>query len=510
MKKIFKYILLCNLLISHSGCDILETNPKDFTSPDSFFNSKEEVTSALYGVYYYMNDTYIGEYERIITGDLGVDCMISREGPRVAVYQYYNMESPTIEWSDRWMMHYAAIGAANMVISRTQKSSVDDEIKNPIIAEAKVLRAFFYHGLTLHWGDVPMWLDELDINTAPTLARTPKADVMKQIYNDLETAIPNLPDYYPTEQLGRVTSWAAKALLARISLFENDWQKAYDLSTDIIANSPHELLPNFADVFDWKNKFNKELIFVSPKKADSSGSTIHTSTSPRIQDEEKKFKPLFEKGLTAIRPDGKVVSSCTSLFQGFGTLFSTNNYISSFEKGDTRREMVDWNSLKMSDGKIVPLKGNKTGNHYVLKWLAFDEKNKNGGRDIHHIRLGEIYLIKAEAANELNKPDEAINTLNELRKRAFGDEVHNYPKTLDKDGIKKAIVNENKWELGGEGLRRWYLIHWGYDYLYAAVQELKGENEKAANNIKPHHVLFKIPVQEFIKNPNLGSNNPGY
>ena len=40
---------------------------------------------------------------------------------------------------------------------------------------------------------------------------------------------------------------------------------------------------------------------------------------------------------------------------------------------------------------------------------------------------------------------------------------------------------------------RWYLCHWGYDYLYDAVQTLKDENPKAATNIKSHHVLFKIP-----------------
>lgn len=142
--------------------------------------------------------------------------------------------------------------------------------------------------------------------------------------------------------------------------------------------------------------------------------------------------------------------------------------------------------------------------------MAFDEKANNGSRDIHQIRLGEIYLILAEAANELNQPNEAIEALNKLRERAFGDNAHNYASTLSKEEIKKAIVNENKWELAGEGVRRWYLIHWGYDYLYNAVQALKNENPQAANNIKPHHILFKIPEEEFIKNPNLGNNNPGY
>lgn len=512
MKRIFRYILLLSLSCGYSSCDILEVNPKEFTSPDNFFETEDEITSALYGVYGSMHNIYIGDYERIFAGDIGVDVMITRQSPRIDVYQYYQMQTPTTEWSERWRAHYDAIGGANMVINRTQKSTVDEKFKDQIIAEAKVLRAFFYHGLVLFWGDVPMWLNEFDINVVPNLPRSPKADVMKQIYEDLETAIPYLPESYMDDQSGRFSSWVAKSLLSRICLFENDWQKAYDLSTDVIDNSPHELLLNYTDVFDVKQKFNKELIMVVPSRADASGSQISTFTNPRARDEQGKLNPLFKKGLTTIRPDGVKVSASKQLFQGWGMFNTTENYLDSFEPDDIRKQMVDWSGQTMSDGKVVKFVGGDGGGtgHYMLKWSTWDEITNNGSHDLHHIRLGELYLIKAEAANELNKPDEAIDALNELRKRAFGDGVHNYSKTLDKDGIKKAIVNENKWELGGEGLRRWYLIHWGYDYLYAAVQALKDENIKGAANIKPHHVLFKIPVEEFIKNPNLSYNNPGY
>lgn len=528
MKKIFQYILFFNLICSYSSCDILEVNPKDFTAPDNFYSTEEELTSALYGVYFYMNDTYIGEYNNIILGDLGTDVTYSRAGEFVPVFQYYNMEAPTIEFSDAWRVHYTAIGAANMVINRAQKSSVEGTYKDQVIAEAKVLRAYFYHNLVLLWGDVPLWTDEFDIDVMPTLPRSPKTEVIEQIYDDLDKAIPNLPDNYAPEQLGRITSWAAKALWARVSLLQSDYQTAYAQANDVIGHSPHALLTNYADVFDWHNEFNSELIFVTPRQRDCQGSTIHTSVSPQLNKERVVFDPLFKKGQTALRPDGKTVSSSDNLFQGFGNFVSYSSYVNSFEEADTRVGMVSWNSLKMSNGKTVSLKGIGKSNHYILKWMAFDEPNKNGGRDIHHIRLAELYLILAEAANELDLPEEAVAALNEIRKRAFGNDSHNYKytndesyeyKLADKEAIKEAIINENKWELGAEGLRRWYLNHWGYDYLYKALQSLetvnnKGEivkeNEKGLKNIKPHHVLFKIPAQEFVKNPNLGYNNPGY
>ena len=512
MKRII-ITLLALLTLSFYSCNILTEDPKDFVSPQNFFKTEDEVTSALYGVYEKLHNIYIGDYEKIFIGDIGVDIMITRQSPRIDVYQYYLLEAPTVEYSTMWKDHYSAIGAANMVINRINASSnLKEEFKNKILGEVRFLRAFFYYNLVQLWGDVPMWLDELELEKVSALSRTPKAEVISQIITDMEFAASNLPHHWELKNQGRVTKWCAKAMLSRICLLENQWQKAYDLSKEIIQSSPHKLLTNYNDIFNWKNKFNDELIFIVPSLTDIKGSQIHSFTNPRGRDESNKVATAFAEGKTALRPDGVSVSSSTQLFQGWGMFNSTKNLLASYEDGDKRKEIMDWHSLTLSDGSIVTFDGGDGGGtgHYTLKWMAFDEKANNGSRDIHQIRLGEIYLILAEAANELNQPNEAIEALNKLRERAFGDNAHNYASTLSKEEIKKAIVNENKWELAGEGVRRWYLIHWGYDYLYNAVQALKNENPQAANNIKPHHILFKIPEEEFIKNPNLGNNNPGY
>ena len=505
-------MVLLQLALSVSSCHILDEHPKDFISPQNFFHTEDEVESALFGVYSMLHNTYIGDAERIFIGDLGVDVMLCRDQPHKNVYQFYQMESPTVEMTQMWRSYYQGIGAANMVIARTQSSNLKDEFKSKVIAEAKVLRAFFYHGLITLWGDVPMWLEELDLDVVATLPRTPKKTIIQQLYTDFESALACLPGEYDAENLGRITCWAAKGLWARIALFENDWERAYELSADVIHHSPHALLKEYADVFNWKNKFNKELMWVIPCLTDVHGSTIHSFCSPRGRDEAGAFIPLFDEGLKAIRPDGAVVGSPTELFEGWGMFCTSEAYLASFDAEDKRKVLMDWNSLTMTDGRVVRFNGGDGGGkgHYTLKWSAFGEKANNGSRDIHHLRLAEMYLIHAEAANELNKPEEAVADLNVLRERAFGNALHNYAVSLNKNEIKQLIVNENKWELGGEGLRRWYLNHWGFEYLNAAVQSMKDENPKGAQHIKPHHTLFKIPVEEFVKNPNLGTNNPGY
>lgn len=514
MKALVKFVLFLNMIMSFSSCNLLEENPKDFVTPENFYKTEDETLAALYGVYQFMHKDIIGGYMKIFIGDLGVDEMLCRPMIRLDVCQYYQMESPTIEYSDCWREHYNAIGAANMLINKVTLSTLNEDFKSKVISEAKTLRAFYYFGLVLMWGDVPFWLDPLDINVVSSLPRTSKSEIINQLNTDLDEASEILPDSYDSSNIGRLTKWAAKALQARINLMENNWEKAYELSNDIIDNSPHELLSNYNDVFNFRNKDvnNKEMIFLVSCVSDIHGSNIHTFCSPRVADESAKFDKLFNNGLTTIRPDGVVVSKSNQLFQGWGMFATSESLLDSYEVGDRRKEMMDWNGQTMSDGTFVAFDGGNGGGsgHYTLKWAAFDEKSNNGSRDVHQIRLAEIYLIKAEAANELGKYSEAIEALNILRERAFGDSNHNYSSSMSKEEIKRAIVNENKWELAGEGVRRWYLCHWGYDYLYEAVQSLKVENPKAASNIKPHHVLFKIPVEEFIKNPNLGENNPGY
>lgn len=133
----YKYILFF-----FNSCDILEENPKDFVSPQQFFTTEDEVLSSLYGVYEFMHNEYIGDYMKIFIGDLGVDEMLCRSVLRLDACINYTMESPSTEYSDIWRVHYKAIGAANMMISRTLNSNLDDNFKNKVVSEAKVLRSF--------------------------------------------------------------------------------------------------------------------------------------------------------------------------------------------------------------------------------------------------------------------------------------------------------------------------------------------------------------------------------
>ena len=510
-----KYIALASLLLVFFSCnDMLQENPKSFISPTGYFKTQAEVEAAIYGVYDFLNDIDVAEYQWIMMGDLGTDVSVTRVISRVS-YQFADMETIQPEYKDMWRKYYKAIGAANLVIKKVESSkTLPDDFNKRIIGEAKFLRAFFYHHLNLVWGNVPLWLDELNLDEVETLGTTPANEVRAQVIKDLNDAASNLP---PTvTQSGRVTSWVAKGLLARVYILGNDWQKAKELAQDIINNSKYSLLPKYSDVFEWKNKMNAELIHVVPKTADIKGSLINSFSAPRPID-DTNFS--FPKGGAAIRPDGKLSTDKSSrnpgsLFQGWGMYQTLKENYDSFVAGDSRKNMW-WHEIKFTDGSIYTFTGGGSSNlpgrsgYYNLKWFTWDEATNNGGRDTHLQRLAELYLILAEAENELNGPTAtAYDAINTIRRRAFGDLNHDLS-GLNKDAFRQAVIVENRWELGGEGLRRWYLWHWGYEEFKKAAEFAKVSNPLLNQNLKPYQVYFRIPDEEIVKNPNL-KQNPGY
>uniref|UniRef100_UPI0032163DDF RagB/SusD family nutrient uptake outer membrane protein n=1 Tax=uncultured Draconibacterium sp. TaxID=1573823 RepID=UPI0032163DDF len=507
----FKYyiIILLSVIMISSCENALVEKPFSFTAPTQFFNTEDEVEAALYGAYNFFHYDWIGGFHILQMGDLGTDVGLTRPLAFYDVYQRWNMDNLTVDYRNAWLQRYQGISSVNLVISRVENSDFSDAFKNEIIAEAKFIRAYFYNQLYLMYGGVPLWTNELtDLDKVANLPRSSAEEVFAQIIMDLEFAEEFLPSTREANERGRVTKWAAKGLMARVYLFDDQWKNAKDKAEEIINESPHTLISDLQELFDFKNRFNSELIHVINKETDIKGSKVHSFSSPRGRDENGKLLDITTNGV--IRPDGIVVKTTNELFQGWGVYQAVKEHYDSFESGD-RRKSLWWHELKREDGTVTVMDGGTSGSggYYNLKWLAFDEEANNGSRDVHMQRLAELYLISAEAENELNGPTvAAYSRINEIRRRAFGDTEHDLS-GLSKDEFRNAIIRENRWELGGEGHRRWYLIHWGWEVLNAAVQSVAVSNPIGASNIKPHHMLFKISDEEIIVNPNI-EQNPGY
>ena len=161
-----------------------------------------------------------------------------------------------------WINYYAAIFRCNKVIQAEETADWGGDLtaRGRIIGQARALRAILYFDLARMFGDVPL----ITVPTEENLPRTAASEVYKQIFEDLKYAAANIPaNAFPLdnrkENDGRITKYAAEALLARAYLYytgydgqENEGctkQEAIDALEDIINNGGYELEANYADLF---------------------------------------------------------------------------------------------------------------------------------------------------------------------------------------------------------------------------------------------------------------------
>ncbi len=484
MKKIFYYIILSIVFVSCS--DLLDEEPRDKMDPNQFFTSDAEAIGGVNGVYKWLNTFYGGGWGRDYGywSHQGTD--ISRPtGGREGSFPFhvYTLSaSNESNLREHWKNLYRAVGDANQVIARVSVSEgISAEVKARVVGEAKFLRGLYYYMLTNWWGDVPLWLDELNIEeVGGAIPRTPVAQVRDQIVLDLLDAEQSLPASYPATDIGRATKWAAKVLLAKVYLWQGDWAKAKATAGEVIQQSggPHSLIPVYKDIFGVANEHNSESIFEIDYQVDINKAIRTSRYMPRTKDEPR---------------------SLNLPTAGFGLLTSTVEFIASFDPDDQRIEMYNWHGWN----------GIETNYHYVAKNMDWDSPRGNGDLNAIVFRLADAYLMYAEAENELNGPTaDAYEKINTIRDRAFGNDPAKQLSGLSKEEFRTAIMNERKWELSFEYHRRWDLNRWGK--LVEAVQSIAATNPDGAANVSDHHMLCPVPSQEISLNDALLPNNPGY
>lgn len=492
-----KYILLCFLTVGLTSCDdFLSENVRGIISPNNFYNSDQEAIQAANGLYagFRTGDLYRGWQGISAWTFFGSDEMMpSRIFGGLAPIMDYNLtETNYGNAYGVWRDLYGIVGDANSVLANVQDNDkLSDNIKNQTLGEAYFMRALAYYHLTALWGDVPFFLEELPLDEVSVLGRDDAAKIRTQMVADLKTAEGLLPSTHTAGNVGRATKWAAKFLRTRFSLWQKDWNGALEAATDIINNSPHQLMPTYAEVFNPNNQYNNEAIFGFDYTKDVSGNSqdITDSFNPRLRDEPKNAsqRNAFAALLTSRGEE----------FNGYGLAVPLDDLVSKYPKDDLRRPLNIMTSYLGYDLRYA----------YLAKRTNFDfvqSPRGNHGEWWITMRLAQVYLMAAEAANEAGKSAEGLTYINRIRERAYSPAK---PITAtSQTEIRKAIQDEYKWELAGESERRYDLIRWGI-----LVETVKAANYgifKGNENIKPHMVKLPIPQEEIDLNPALLEADP--
>ncbi len=358
----------------------------------------------------------------------------------------------------------------------TESNSLSPTVKRQLIGEARFLRAYFYFYLTNYFGDIPLMLTT-DYRVNSLIRRSPEEAVFGQIITDLKEAQELLNTHYlngnlqpygssGTERV-RPTFWVATALLARTYLYIGDFASAEIEATKVINNTSLFGLQSLNEVF---SKNNQEAIW-----------QLQPVAFGRNSEDARVFV------IPATGPSNSSVASGTPAWLSDG-LFN------SFEADDQRR--VYW------IGSVAPANPGTVTYHFPYKYKVATT-NAPVTEYQTPFRLGELYLVRAEARAQLNNIDGAQADLNAVRSRAgLGDTPAN-----DQQSLLDAILQERRVELFTEMGHRWFdLKRTGkIDEVMSVVTPLKANGAQW----RSHQQRFPIPQSDLDKNPNL-TQNAGY
>jgi hypothetical protein len=491
IKKVITVFIFTIIALFVSCDDLLLEDPRDQIFATNFFDNDNDAISAVNAIYAALNSTssaptFGGVYHSTywVLQGLASDEMNNVQAgvPHNEQAENFNWDATNSLFYDVWSTTYHAISIANFALGGIPTAPIDEGLKARLIGEASFLRGLLYFELVRMFGDVPLVLEGED---GLTPARTPEEEVYAQIIKDLNIAAMSLPESYPAGNgLGRATRGAAWGLLSKVHLKRGEWQLSIDNTLKVVNSNKYGLWEDFAQAFRIANENGKETLF-GIGFGDAGGSI--------------SFWEVGQFNVRLLPADlGLVVPGINA--QGWQV--ATKNVYESFDPGDRRREVTF----------ITEVGGKQLEHPYIRKYWDEIAEPRGGNTiaDFPYMRYSEIFLIYAEAINELNNGpnQEAYNAINTIRRRARFDgtqerEVLPDLVNLTYQQFKDAVLLERRREFVAEG-KRWFDL--------VRMNKLLEFVPLAKPGVQPAeiHKMFPIPLSEIELNPNLLPQNPGY
>ena len=491
MKKILYFIIGAMLLTSCE--DFLDSSNKTKKDSSNFPQTEADVSQLLTGVY-----SILGRPEPLgslfFVSELMSDDRLGGGGTDdkscKAIDQFKKDGDDT--FNNPWRAMYFGVYRSNYLLS-----SLDDvewnseESKNKILGEAHFLRAYFYFDLVRMFGEVPLMIDPEPVN----IPKSPASEIYAQIASDLKTSIELLPsvkfqDIDRAKDLGRVTKWAAEALMARVFLFYTGYYRTDALPlndggqvtkdqvvtwiVDCIENSGHDLVEDFRNLWaysyvkdykytadnnlEWVGDGSKETVFSIKYSAlandwnspQQKSNQICLYSGFRNQNYTKTFPFGQGWGMGTVNPKIYEDWDPNDLRRDASVLDARNtDEVADFDFGGGNQQDLTCYWQK----KYIPINvwtdETKTDvynfSHELYSMTGTDYQRDNI-QDLILIRFSDVLLMAAE----LGAPN-AQQYLDRVRNRVG---LASVPVTLEN------IKAERRFELAFEGVRYYDLLRW--------------------------------------------------
>jgi hypothetical protein len=491
IKTIFIFLLA---MMAGSCSDSFLENPPLTTITDETFPVTERdallVTNAAYSNM--RNWWYMGGYP--LAGIMSDDQTKGSEdgsNPDLQAFENYTFGSTHAYILAWYQTLYQSIRHTNVVIEKVPDIELDENLKARYIAEAKFIRAYTYFTLVRLFGDIPKITH---LNPDRIVPRSPESEIFNEIIiPDLEDCAEILPEksQYKTEDMGRATKGAAKALLARVYLYLGDFMNTEKYALEVINSEEYFLDPDYARVFSLAGQFG-------------SGSIFELGALP--------FGNRNQGGNQYGNTQG--VRGTPNWGWGFGR--PSWNYINSFEDNDPRLDasviflgevlhgvLIEGSTLTSDttydeSGNITEI---ECYNQKVYVENATNTQD-NWGYNRRILRFADVLLMAAEALNENGDPTQALSYLNMVRERARGGNNSILPDITEtnKDQLRQLIWRERRAELAFEDIRYYDLKRQGrMTSILGPLGFTEGKNE-----------LLPIPQQEIDLSEGQMNQNPNW
>ncbi|MEM8907833.1 MAG: RagB/SusD family nutrient uptake outer membrane protein [Bacteroidota bacterium] len=516
-----KLILLAFLLALGSSCggDFLETTPTDRGDVATFFESEEDVLRAITGIYdvfqgsvwggaFYMMNVH---FDALTDNAVGC-CPWEYEYITIAKGEHNPATGGIID--NKWDFGYEGIFRANSVLANIDGVAMPDATKTALTAETRFLRALFHGDLTNLFGDIPLVTKVLDRDEALAITRTPKAEVLQAVYEDLDFAETNLDVTPFNGQVGRPTMMSAIAMKTRLKLYNGDFRGAADEAkklVDMAASNPDliGLVDDYELVFSADNENNKEVLFDIQYTEGTEG------------------EGNFLQVMLAPGPEGNPGSGWGSLtpLDGLADAFYMNDGLPTSESPLFDEDNPYLNrDERMYANLFIPGISTWRGEIYdeslsgfspffaIRKWVDLDATigedacacNEN---NMILYRYADVLMMYAEAVNELDGPTQDVyDAVNAIRRRA---NMPDLSPGLNQQTMRETIRHERHVEFAWEGTRYFDLIRWGTAKDVIPQATLFGESRDTRVFDDNKHKLWPIPQKEIDLNSKL-TQNPGY
>ncbi|MEJ7828824.1 MAG: RagB/SusD family nutrient uptake outer membrane protein [Segetibacter sp.] len=529
--------LFITSLIQSCKKDFLDEELKSSYAPENTLTDSLGLEAAIAGLQNIVRGQYTSSTAQGLLATMQVGTDVARTGltvnEEVGFFNYPLLNSQNAGITFFWTNAYQIINNSNLIIKAANDPAVplSNVARAGFSAEAKFFRAYAYNFLSTLWGDVPL-LDEPLNKPRTDFTRTPVNEVLNFMIEDLTFSVTNLPDVSKVKKEGRINKAAARQLLAEVYLRANKPDLAEQQCKDIIASNQFKLVTTrygikkdqpgdpFSDMFMKGNQRlregNTEGIWIIEQEYNFPGGATGNGGFTAVDQHHRVWVPYYSNvnGM-------KVADSLGG--RGIGRLRLSNWVLYQiYNDSDMRNSVYNIKRKFYYNNPNTPAKFGKPVlvgapplgiaatdtiykiAPYTTKWNYFNPLQDGTAfqsyKDLIMMRLGETYLLMAEAQLMQGKSVDAAASINVVRGRAGATPVMPSTVTLD------YILDERARELIGEENRRITLVR-----TKTLVDRVKTRNAANVIGIQSFNMLLPLPQTEIdLNNGAVLAQNPGY